>query len=319
MADKKLIKIIPALLFLFLVTFSTKAQQQYTYNFLTLNTDARSSAMAGSVVSMENDVNFIFYNPASLSSVKNIQASVGFYKYLMDINSGSASYAQYFKNIGYLGAGIRYVNYGGFDKYDENYQNVGTFGASDFALSLGYSNIIEKNLKLGANAKFIYSSIDEYNSIGLALDLGAIYSFPESKFSIGTSILNFGTQLKSYNGNKEKLPLDIRLGFTKQLEYLPLTFNLGWSNLADEYDNFFDRFKNIIIGGEFNLNDYVDLRIGYSNPQRQNYRTGSSIGLGGFSTGLGVKLQEKYKLDYSFNSLGSVGSEHRIYFGFILK
>ena len=153
----------------------------------------------------------------------------------------------------------------------------------------------------------------------LALDLGAIYSIPESKFSIGTSILNLGTQLQSYNGNSEKLPLDVRLGLTKQLDYLPLTFNFGWSNLADDYEDFFDRFLNIIVGGEFNLNEYVDLRIGYSNPQRQNYQTGSSIGLGGFSAGLGIKLQEKYKLDYSFNSLGSVGSEHRIYFGFILK
>ncbi|MCI0472162.1 MAG: hypothetical protein L0Y76_01100, partial [Ignavibacteria bacterium] len=87
----------------------------------------------------------------------------------------------------------------------------------------------------------------------------------------------------------------------------------------DDYSSFFDRFKNIIVGGEFNVNEYVDLRIGYSNPKRQNYRTGSSIGLGGFSGGLGIKLQEKYKLDYSFSSLGDVGAEHRIYFGFILK
>ncbi len=39
------------------------AQQQNTYDFLKLNVDARSSAMAGSFVSMENDVNAIFYNP----------------------------------------------------------------------------------------------------------------------------------------------------------------------------------------------------------------------------------------------------------------
>jgi|WetSurSiteA1Bulk_404760.scaffolds.fasta_scaffold57438_1 hypothetical protein len=319
MANKKVIKIISAVIIMFLVSFNSNAQQQYTYNFLTLNTDARSSAMAGSVVSMEDDVNLIFYNPAALSTLKNMQASVGFFKYLMDINSGSAAYSQYFKDIGYLGAGIRYVNYGNFDRYDENYQNTGTFGASDFSLSIGYANIVKQNLKLGANAKFIYSTIDEYNSIGLAVDLGAIYTFPEDKFNIGASILNLGAQLKSYNGNNERLPLDVRLGITKQLEYLPLTFNLGWSNLADDYDNFFDRFKNIIVGGEFNLNEYVDLRIGYSNPKRQNYRTGSSIGLGGFSAGLGIKLQEKYKLDYAFNSLGDVGAEHRINLGFILK
>ncbi|MCI0473184.1 MAG: UPF0164 family protein, partial [Ignavibacteria bacterium] len=102
MAKIKVIKIITAVYILFLISFNAKAQQQYTYNFLTLNTDARSSSLAGSVVSMEDDVNFIFYNPASLATVKNMQASVGFFKYLMDINSGSAAYTQYFEDIGYF-------------------------------------------------------------------------------------------------------------------------------------------------------------------------------------------------------------------------
>lgn len=304
---------------LLLISVNLSAQQQYTYNFLTLNADARSSSMAGSVVSLDDDVNLIFYNPAALSTINNVQASIGFYKYLLDINSGTASYAQYFKGIGTFGAGVRYVNYGSFDKYDENYQNIGSFGAGDFALSLGYATKYKGNLKLGANVKFIFSSIDEFSSIGLAGDFGAIYSFPEQKLNIGASILNAGAQLKSYNGNYERIPLDIRLGFSKKLEYLPLLFSLGWCNLADDYNNFFDRFKNIIVGGEFNLNDYVDLRLGYNNVKRQNFKTGSTSALAGFSAGIGIKLQEKYKIDYSFNSLGKVGSEHRIYFGFILK
>lgn len=294
------------------------AQQQNTYDFLKLNVDARSSAMAGSFVSMDNDVNAIFYNPAGLASIKNKQASVGFFKYLMDINAGNASYSQKYKELGYFGAGIRYMNYGTMDKYDENYQNQGTFGASDLALSLGYANSYKENFKYGANAKFIYSNIDEYSSVGLALDLGAMYIFPEQKLNFGVSVLNLGTQVKKYISTREQLPLDIRIGMTKTLEHLPLTVNLGFANLANDYDKFFERFKNIIVGGEFILNDYVLLRVGYNNVERQNFKTGTSIGISGFSAGFGIKFADNYKLDYAFNSLGNIGAAHRFNLGFNL-
>jgi long-subunit fatty acid transport protein len=294
------------------------AQQQNTYDFLKLNVDARSSAMAGSFVSVENDVNTIFYNPAGLATIDQKQASVGFFKYLMDINSGNASYTQKYNNIGYFGAGIRFVNYGSFDKYDESYQNIGTFGASDIALSLGYANKYKDKFKYGANAKLIYSTIDEYSSFGLALDLGALYAFPEQKISFGLSVLNLGTQLKKYNSTSESLPLDIRIGMTKTLEHLPLTVNIGFANLANSYDKFYERFKNIIVGGEFILSDYILLRVGYNNAERLNFKTGTNLGIGGFSAGLGIKFTDQYKLDYSFNSLGNIGSAHRFNIGFNL-
>jgi len=294
------------------------AQQQNTYDFLNLNVDARSSAMAGSFVSVDNDVNAVFYNPAGLATLKGKQASIGFFKYLMDINAGNASYSQKYKDIGYFAAGVRYVNYGTFDKYDENYQSQGTFGASDLAISLGYANAYKENLKYGANVKFIYSNIDEYSSVGLALDLGALYMFPEQKLNFGLSVLNLGTQVKKYSSTTESLPLDIRFGMTKSLEHLPLTVNLGFARLADTYDNFFERFKNIIVGGEFTLNEYVLLRVGYNNVERKNFKTGSSIGISGFSAGFGIIIGDNYKLDYAFNSLGNIGAAHRFNLGFNL-
>lgn len=294
----------------------TFAQQQYTYDFLNLNVDARSSAMAGSFVSVSNDVNTIFYNPAGLATLEGKQASVGFFKYLMDINSGNVAYSQKYKDIGYFGAGIRYMNYGSFDKYNENFENLGTFGANELALSLGYANKYKVNFHYGANVKLIYSSIDEYNSMALALDLGAMYVIPEEKLNFGISVLNLGTQVKKYINTNEKLPVDLRLGMTKTLEHLPLTVNIGFSNLLNEFDKFFERFKNIVVGGEFTLNDYVLLRIGYNNLQRQNFKTGSSLGISGFSAGVGIRFGERYKLDYAFNSLGNVGAAHRFNIGF---
>ncbi|HCN37790.1 MAG TPA: hypothetical protein DIS94_08775, partial [Bacteroidetes bacterium] len=72
------------------------------------------------------------------------------------------------------------------------------------------------------------------------------------------------------------------------------------------------------IGGEFVLNDYVDLRLGYNNQQRQDLKTGSAVGLAGFSIGVGIKIRN-YRLDYAFNSLGNVGSTHRVNLAFDIK
>jgi len=310
-------KILPGILFLLFSANFIYSQTNTTYNFLRLDVGARASSLSGSFTAMENDVNVIFYNPAGIATVTNKQASVGFYKYLLDINSGNAAYVQKYKDIGYIGAGIQYINYGSFDRYDVNSNNTGTFGASDIALSLGYGNVYN-NLFYGGNVKFIYSSYDSYKSTAVAVDLGAMYKVQKAMMTIGVSLMNLGTQISAYQDYKEKLPLDLRFGITKKLENSPLTLNVGFYGLNESYDKFFDRFKNITAGGEIEISQNINLRVGYDNQLRQELKTGSSIGIGGFSAGLGFKLQDKYQIDYGFNSMGKLGATHRVNVGFLL-
>jgi long-subunit fatty acid transport protein len=307
------------ILIFILTTGILYSQTNSTYNFLKLDVDARSSAMAGTYTSAENDVNTIFYNPAGLATIGTPQASVGFFKYLLDINSGNAAYTRKIKEYGYFGAGVRFFNYGSFDKYDEESNNLGTFSANDIAVTFGYANKYKGNFSYGISLKFIYSSIDEYKSTAAAFDLGAMYQVPEQKLNFGISILNIGTQLSTYAGTREKLPLDLQVGFNKKMEYLPLTFYFAVSNLTADAEKFIDRFKSIRIGGEFILTDNVFLRIGYNNQQRQDLKTGSSTGISGFSAGLGVSFLDNYRIDYAFNSLGKIGALHRFNLGFVLK
>lgn len=305
--------------YLSLLSDYTYCQQESSYNFLKLDVDARSSALAGNFMSVQNDVNTIFYNPAGLATLENTNASIGFFKYLLDINAGNAAYSQKFKDLGYFGAGIRYINYGSFDKYNENYENIGTFSSNDLALSLSYSNKYQDFLSYGGSIKFIYSNIDEYNSVAMAFDFGLLYFIPEQSLTLGASLLNLGTQLKSYYGTREKLPIDLRVGFSKKLDYLPLQLSIGFVNLVDDYDKFYDRFKNIVVGGELSVSDNILLRIGYNNPQRQNLKTGSSTGIAGFSAGFGIKFLDNYRVDYSLNSMGNIGETHRFNINFYLK
>ncbi len=311
----------PAILVLITLLISTGcfSQSNTTYNFLNLDVGARASALGGSFNSTTNDVNSIYYNPAALSTLTSKQASVGFFKYLLDINSGNIAYSQRIKNAGYFGAFVKYVNYGSFEKFDEQSNNLGTFSANDLAIALGYSDVYKNNFHYGLNLKFIYSNIDEFSSTGIAADLGVLFTFPESMWNVGVSLLNAGTQLTEYASTSEELPLDLRIGVNKKLEHLPLNVHVEFDNLTSDVDQFFDRFKTLSVGGEFDFSDNVQFRIGYNNSQRQDLQTGSSLGIAGFSTGLGVKFLDYYSIDYAFNSLGKVGSTQRIDVGFALK
>lgn len=317
----KNIKFIVILIVLTIIsaTRTLYSQSNSTYNFLKLDIGARASALGGSFNSNTGDVNSIFYNPAALSTLKNTQASIGFFKYLLDINSGNIAYSQRYKDAGYFGAAIRYMNYGSFEKFDQQSNSLGTFSANDLAFSLGYANVYSNNIHYGINLKLIHSSIDDFSSTAVAVDAGVLYTIPSSMWNFGLSILNAGSQIKEYSTTKENLPLDLRFGVSKKLEHLPLTVHLDLSNLIEKEDEFFDRFKNLSVGGEFEFSENVQFRIGYDNAKRQELKTGSSLGVAGFSAGLGFKFLENYSLDYAFNSLGKIGSAHRIDVGFAMK
>ena len=177
--------------------------------------------------------------------------------------------------------------------------NLGEFGAGDIAFVLGYGNQLDQNFYYGANVKLIYSAIDEVSSVGLAVDLGLQYVFPESNWSFGFSALNLGSQVKSYFDVKEDLPVDVRIGFSKSLERLPFKFFWSFNKINEQQDNILKRFTNITFGGEFRLGQSLRLRLGYDNEKRKELKIGTSAGLAGFSLGFGF-IVKGYNVDYAF-------------------
>lgn len=298
--------------FVFLCAFilSSTISAQSTYEFLKLDTSPRAAAVAGSFVSNNDDPNVIFYNPAGINLLTGTPVSFSFLKHLLDINSASITFSKEFEGIGRLAAGIQYINYGTFTKADASGTKLGEFSAGEMALLIGYGNQLDNNFYYGANLKLIYSSIAGQSSTGLAFDFGLHYAIPESRWNFGFSILNLGKQLSSYFSTKEDLPLDVRFGFSKELEKLPFKFYWSFNKLNERQDNFFDRFGQITVGGEFRLGQSMRLRFGYDNEKRREMKIGTSAGLAGFSVGLGF-IVSKYNVDYSFSSWGSIGAMHQ--------
>jgi hypothetical protein len=284
------------------------------FSFLRNDVGARAAALAGSFMTAADDPNVVFYNPAGLATISDSRGSVGFFKNLLDINTGSAAYSMEFPGIGRFGAGIVYTDYGSFTEMDAVGNQLGTFGARDLALSVGYAMSLQENLYVGGAVKFIYSGIATYTSTAVAGDLGILYAIPDSRLAVGASVRNLGAQLSTYNGLREDLPFDVSVGASVIPKGLPLLLNVGFHRLADDVSTVADRLRFFTVGGEFTLSRVLQLRFGFDNAKRKDFKIGTSADLAGFSAGVGI-LVSSYRIDYALSSLGKAGTLHRISVG----
>ena len=288
-----------------------------TFNFLRTDVGARAGALGGSIVSMSDDPNLVFYNPAGLATLSHRRVALGYFKHLLDINSANLAWGERIDGFGYVGAGALYMNYGEFQRTGEEGQNLGTFGAGELSAGVAYADAIGERFRYGAGAKFIFSSIGDYNSSAVAVDLGTQYVVVPERVVLGLSLLHLGTQLDPYATVGEDLPLDLRFGVALSPEHLPAMFVLDVHRLTDRRDSFAGRFKAFSVGVEFTLSPNVFLRTGYNNERRQdlNMGDGTGSGLAGFAVGAGISTGD-YQFDYAFTSNGPVGAFHRFSISF---
>ena len=284
----------------------------YVYDFLRNDYSARAAAMAGAFSSVPDDPAGLFYNPALLNTVDSTTdiAFTGF-KHLLDINSGSLVATTRMEGIGALGAGVTFNSYGTFERTDRTGNKVGEFGSRDLVLNLGWGTTLGEGFSAGVGAEALYSSIDTYSSFALALNGGLFFQDTAHNINAGLSILHLGTQVSTFDGVNEDLPLDLKLGVSHRLRGLPLLIALDFSHLLDDSEDALSRFASFSVGGEFSLSKPLRLRLGYDNRIRQNVTFDGSKGLGGLSAGLGVAV-DAYRFDYAFNSLAGLGGMHRV-------
>ncbi len=296
---------------------AARAGSGSTFDFLRTDIGARSGALGGSVSSLSDDANVIFYNPAGLATVTRRRVSFGYFKHILDINSANVAYAGDVEGLGYVGAGVLYVNYGELRRTGPGGEDLGTFGAGEFSANIGYGGVIDGGLRYGMAVKFIYSTIGEYSSSALAVDLGAQYALVPERVTVGGGISHLGTQLDPYATIREDLPLDLRVGVAVTPEHLPATFLVDFHRLTDRRESFTSRFRAFSVGVEFTLSPNMFLRAGYNNERRQDLKIGSgtNTGLAGFSLGTGISTGA-YQFDYAFTSNGPVGAFHRFTISF---
>lgn len=321
-------KTVTLFMLLFFSTWAINAQVggESVFKFLNISTSARQTALGGKILTLIDDVNQPLWNPSVITEKLENQLAVNYSSYLTGINIGSVSFAKRFsRRFGTLHGGIQYVNYGTLIEADENGNITGTFNANDIAISIGYAiNLPWTNVFAGVNLKFVNSTISSYSSSGVVADFGILYNNPYKPYIFTVVIRNVGAQIQSFNGTQEKLPVEVLLGGSYQLENVPVKWyatidNLQqWDvsvsnpsnqtsdiegNITTENISFLNNaLRHFIVGVELFPESAINLRLGYNFRKSQEYSLQNVRTFGGISFGFGLKMNN-FKLNYAYSKV----------------
>ncbi|MBN1183964.1 MAG: type IX secretion system protein PorQ [Bacteroidales bacterium] len=334
----KIKEIKKGLLVIFILSYTIMAYCQIggrgVYEFLNLNSSARVAALGGKQIAIwDNDLNLVFQNPSLLSMEMSNSLALSYVNYFMDINYGYASYAHSYKGNSMIAGGIQYINYGEFTGADEVGTKTGTFTAAEYAFNILYTRSLDSNWHVGVNIKPLYSSLEKYNSLGIATDWGITYYNAQKLFTAAFVIRNLGTQITTFTNHREPLPFEMQLGVSQRLQHAPFRFSFTAHQLQnidmtyeleeeDESTDFFGQntkeqtklekvgdgfMRHMIVGVEFLPFQGFSLRAGYNYQRRKELQVEDRLAMVGFSWGVGIKLN-RFQLSYGKASYHLAGA-----------
>lgn len=306
---------------------------EYTYDFLNLTNSARMAALGGNQIAINDsaDLNVSYNNPSLLKPDMRNQLSVNYVGYFAGINYGYASYSFGTPLPGNFAVGVQYINYGKFTEALETGEKTGsTFGAAEYALNLIWSNSYNR-FTYGVNLKPILSTLENYQSIGLAADLGLSYFSKNNATTLAVVARNVGTQLKPYydGADKESIPFDLQFGISQRLLHAPIRVgatlqhlqkwdlakptedNSGSSTVYIE-DSFTKKFmRHLVLGVELLPSPNFTIRAGYNYQLRQEMKLDEKMSTVGFSWGFGFRIK-RFQINYGSARYHLAGSSNLI-------
>lgn len=295
-------KVVFSILLALFATNIDAQESQTGYNFLRLPVSAHAAALGGDNITLiEDDETFIFNNPALLASVSDKTINLNYMNYMSGVNTASASFNRIVKEKASWAVSAQYVDYGKMKETDENNNQLGEFSAKDLSFAGYFSYLLGKNFAGGIAAKFVTSYIGGYNSLAMAVDLGINYYDPDHEWSISCVAKNLGGQLKAYNDEFEKMPIDLQVGVSKRFENTPFRLSATLVNLNHWNNGLKD---HAVIGADLLLSESLWLGAGY------NFRRASEMKIttsendasshgAGFSFGGGINL-ERLQLNVAY-------------------
>lgn len=280
------------------------------YSFLDIPTSSHVYALGGNnICIIDDDVTLADQNPALIGPELDMQVAANYMLYLGTANFAGVRYGMSAGEHGAWAIGMRYLNFGNIEGYDEFGTPTGSFTPSDIVVEGTYSRDITDRWRGGVNFKMAYSSYEQYNAFALAADLGVNYYDEEHDLSFSAVLKNMGGQVKRFATAYNRVPFDIQLGYMQQMGasgfYISVTADhlTRWRAPYYEYDankeesiqlstGFFSNlFRHLIFGAQYQPSEKFYLALAY------NYRTRTDMAafnrniLSGFSVGAGFRVR----------------------------
>ncbi len=276
-------------------------ESQTEYNFLRLPVSAHEAALGGDNISLvEDDASLMFANPALLSTVSDRTIGLNYMNYMAGSNMLSASYNRVIRERASVALSVQGINYGTMKETDENNVQTGEFSAKDISVAGYFSYLMSDHWAGGISAKFITSYIGNYNSLAVGVDLGVNYYDEERGWSVSAVAKNLGGQLKAFNDDYEKMPIDLQMGVSKRLTNTPFRYPFTLVDLNHWNYKFINHAvfgvdimmsQSIWVGGGYNFRRANEMTIN-SNDEESTHGAG-------FSLGAGINL-ERFRLNLAY-------------------
>jgi long-subunit fatty acid transport protein len=279
-----------------------KAQEsQEVFTFLRLPVSAHVAALGGDNVTIDDDdPTLIFHNPALICNTADKSINLNFMTYMEGAKTASASFIKAWGERATWGVSAQYMNYGSMKEMTPDNIELGDFSAKDIAVAGTFAYLLSNRWSGGVTLRFVSSSIAGYNSIGIASDLGLNYFDEERGWSISAVAKNLGGQVKAYQDEYEKIPLDLLIGVSKRLNAAPIRFSATFSRL-NRWDTSF--IQHVALGVDVFIGESIYIAGGYNFRRRDEMKVsdgdGSSSHGAGLSVGAGLSLK-RFKLNVAY-------------------
>lgn len=280
------------------------------YDFLRLPVSAHAAAMGGDNVTMaDDDLLMLFHNPALLIGATPGTVALQYMNHGGGTNSAAAAYNMVFDERWNVAAAVRYMGYGTMQQRDAQNTDLGTFTATDLAVSatLGYELL--RNVAGGVTLRYVYGKIAGYTSMAVAADLGLSLYLPETEWSLGLVVKNLGGQVEAFDEEYGSLPLDVQVGVSKRLTGTPLRLT---ATLVDMGHTGYKFMNHVALGAELLFSPEIYVAGGYNfrrasemkSPDGEGNMTAHGAGL---SLGAGLNL-ERFRVNVAYTKYHAASS-----------
>jgi len=315
---------------------------QTGFNFLSVGTDARATAMGEAFTTIDGSSAALFYNPAGLARMTGfVDLSINHTTWIADIKylSGSIALSPFDGRYGVIGVSFMSISYGDFHftqvaANDKGFVDLeGWPTPNAYVIGVGYGRALSDQFSVGGQVKYARQDLGQsvvpvvttevtgsggtrqdttydlrdYATGTLAFDFGTIYKTGLKSLAFGVSIRNFAKEI-SYERESFQLPLTFKIGISMNL--LDLVPGIGedhslYASLDAVHPRSYQEYLSI--GGEYIFDKSVALRIGYIS-QHEDYD---------LTAGIGVQ-QAGIAVDYSYMPHRIFNSVHRLSLKFAL-
>ena len=287
------------------------AAESSSAQFLNLGFGARALGMGEAFTAVADDISCLYYNPAGLAEPAGRKEMS--FSHAWHVQDTAIS------QLGYMARpyayAVTYFSAGQLEGRDTAGDLTGNFTASDLAFAASRGFMLGP-LMAGVSGRVVSQRIKSSGATSLAADLGLLYRFEGTPYSLGASLVNLGTKVK-FEDDSFPLPLKLRLGAAAALKPQKLLFALdvGFPN---------DAPAELRLGAEYRGVEPLAFRVGYrtTTGSQRDAVLGSGFGdpaggvsaMYGFFAGFGFKYAD-FSLDYALLPYGDLGSAHRFSLG----